>query len=102
MGFDPSSAATLLDNCGDDQVAIVDLLEDISERAERTKLADMLRMASAVRAGGASGKDGYSAYMGWRREITDAMKPKPKKTVFDRLGRAEQVKPATIWDKMGG
>lgn len=101
MGFDPAGAAVLIEETAGDEMTLTELLEGFEERASRSKLAEMLRTASAVRAGGATGEKGFSAYKDWQRSIEEAMKPKPKKTVFDRLGRAEKPKPKTIWDSLG-
>lgn len=102
MGYDPAGAEMLLASCGDDSIALSELVTDISEQAERYQSTGMLRTASAIRAGNATGKEGYSAYMSWRNQIIDSMKPKPKRTVFDRLSQASKAQPSTVWDRIGG
>ena len=101
MGFDPTGAAGIIDEYEGDELAINELLEDIEERVSRGKLADMLRTSSAVRAGGAIGAEGQQAYMTWRRGVLKDMEPRPQRTVFDRIGRAEKKAPKTVWDNFG-
>lgn len=101
MGFDPTGAVVIIDECEGDETAIEELLEDIEERVTRGKLSDMLRNASASRAGGATGEKGLAAYVAWRREIGKAMEPRPKRTVFDRIRRAKPKVQETVWDNLG-
>lgn len=59
-------------------------------------------MASAMRAGSATGQEGADFYTKWRRSIIEEMKPRPPRTIFDRLGKAEKPVQRTIWDNLGG
>ncbi len=102
MGFDPASTPAIFDSCREDHVAITDMVEDIADASRRYQLGSMLQGASVVRAGMSSGKEGNQAYSRWRNDIIGQMKPKPKRTVFDRLARAEPKGPSTVWDKLGG
>ena len=102
MGYDPAGAVAILDSCRDDQIAIEDLVEELGDVSRRFQLGEMLRQVSTIQAGTLSGKDARQAFVRWRRDIVDQMKPKPKRTVFDRLSGAQPKKAPTVWDNLGG
>lgn len=98
MGFDPSGASEIVEQYEGEDVELEDFLFELDDLARRNNIAEMIRMANAVRAGRAENK----SFDKWMRLQNRELQPKKKRTVWDRLRDrvAEERPPETVWSRM--